>query len=139
MQIQLKRLNDKLAFEALNYEEKGVKIDANPAIGGEGLGMRPMELLVSALAACAGIDVLLILKKKRIVLKHFEVNIEAKRRETVPASFESIHLVFEIGAGDPREQVEKAIQLSVEKYCSVAASLSKEIEITYQVSPFEGE
>ncbi|MGV3631853.1 MAG: OsmC family protein [Bacteroidota bacterium] len=133
MEIRIKRLNSKLAFEALNEEGKRVTIDAAPAIGGEGLGMRPMELLASSLAACASIDVLLILKKKRIEPQHFEVKVQARRKETVPASFETIHLIFEIGAGDPQEQIEKAVQLSIEKYCSVAASLSQEIELTYQV------
>ena len=133
MEIHLKRLNDKLAFEARNEEGKSVSIDANPTIGGEGLGMRPMELLASSLAACASIDVLLILQKKRIVLQHFEGKVQAKRKETVPASFESIELIFEIGTNDPLEQVEKAVQLSVEKYCSVAASLSNGITLTYKV------
>ncbi len=136
MQIKLERLNDKLAFRAINEDLQLVHLDANPAIGGEGLGMRPMELLASSLAACASIDVLLILKKKRIEPQHFEVKVEAKRKETVPASFERIHLLFEIGAGDPQEQIEKAVALSVEKYCSVAASLSKEVKITYKISPF---
>lgn len=133
MEIRLKRLNEKLAFEALNEEGKSVLIDANPAIGGEGLGMRPMELLASALASCASIDVLLILQKKRIIPGHFEVKVVARRKETVPASFESIHLQFEIGENDPQEQVEKAVQLSVEKYCSVAASLANGIGVTYQI------
>ncbi|MCE3296882.1 MAG: OsmC family protein [Crocinitomicaceae bacterium] len=134
MEIKLKRLNDKLAFAAENKDGKKVLIDASPAIGGEGLGMRPMELLASSLAACASIDVLLILQKKRIIPEHFEVKVTAKRRDTVPASFESIHLQFETGEKDPQEQIEKAIQLSVEKYCSVAASLSSDIKVTYQVS-----
>ena len=133
MEITLKRLNGKLAFGASNEEGRSISIDANPAIGGEGLGMRPMELLASALASCAGIDVLLILHKKRITPQHFEVKVQAKRKETVPASFETIHLLFEIGEKDPLEQIAKAVQLSVEKYCSVAASLSSEITLTYKV------
>ena len=138
MEIRLKRLNEKLAFKAQNEEGKSVAIDANPAIGGEGLGMRPMELLASSLAACAAIDVLLILKKKRIVPQQLEVKVLAKRKETVPASFESIELIFEIAENDPQEQIEKAVALSVRKYCSVAASLSPEIEVKYQISPFGG-
>jgi putative redox protein len=133
MKIKLNRLNEKLAFQAENEEGITANFDANPAIGGEGLGLRPMEMLAASMASCASIDVLLILKKKRIELSHYQIEIQAKRLDTVPAAFQSIHLFFLIGQDDPIEQVEKAVQLSVEKYCSVSASLSKEIEITYRV------
>ncbi|MES2590010.1 MAG: OsmC family protein [Bacteroidota bacterium] len=133
MKINLKRLNDKLAFESSNEEGNKVNSDANPAIGGEGLGFRPMELLLTGLASCASIDILLILKKKRIELTNFEVEIQGIRKDAVPSPFEKIHLLFKIGENDLKEQVEKAVKLSLEKYCSVVASLSKEIEITYEI------
>lgn len=133
MKIVLKRLNDKLAFQASNEDGILANFDANPAIGGEGLGMRPMEMLAASLASCASIDVLLILKKKRIELSFYELEILAERKDAVPAPFESIHLNFVIGKNDPKEQVEKAVALSVEKYCSVSASLSEDIKVTYEV------
>lgn len=133
MKLKLDRLNKQVAFEIQNEEGLKVQVDGSVSVGGEGLGLRPMELLASSLASCASIDVLLILKKKRIELSHFEVEILARRKETVPASFESIHLVFQIGENDESEAVQKAVQLSVEKYCSVAASLDKAIKITWEV------
>ena len=133
MKITLNRLNEKLAFQASNEEGITANFDANPAIGGEGLGLRPMEMLIASMASCASIDVLLILKKKRIELSHYHVDVEATRLDSVPAAFQSINLIFQIGKNDPIEQVEKAVQLSVEKYCSVSASLSKEITISFIV------
>lgn len=134
MKIQVKRLNDKLAFQASNEEGIRANFDANPSIGGENLGLRPMEMLVSSLASCASIDIILILRKMRIELKTFEIEIQAKRANAVPASFEEIHLEFKIDKNDPFEYVEKAVRLSLEKYCSVSASLSKEIKITHSIS-----
>jgi putative redox protein len=133
MKIILTRTNDKLAFKATNSEGICTEIDANPTIGGEGLGMRPMELLISSMASCASIDVLLILKKKRISLSYFVVEIIGKRKNEIPSPFEEISLNFKIGENDPKEIVEKAVQLSIEKYCSVSASLNQEIKISWKV------
>ena len=133
MEIKLTRLNDAFAFQAENEEGQSIHIDSNPAIGGKGLGMRPMEILASSLASCASIDVLLILKKKRVKLESYEVNVSASRKFSVPAVFESIHLTFRIGENDSRKAVEKAAKLSVEKYCSVAAMLIADCQITYEV------
>ena len=70
MALTLKRINDQVAFEATNDEGQKISFDANPAAGGQGLGIRPMEALASSVAACASIDILLILKKKRIELSN---------------------------------------------------------------------
>lgn len=133
MKLKLTRLNDQLAFQAANEDGQQIRIDASAAAGGQGLGMRPMEILASSLASCASIDVLLILKKKRIALEAYEVHVSAVRKEAVPAVFETIHLEFVVAGTDPLEEVGKAVKLSVEKYCSVAGSLHPEIKITYEV------
>ena len=133
MKLYLNRINQNVAFEIQNEAGKSIQIDGSETIGGEGLGMRPMEILASSLAACASIDVLLILKKKRINLTHFSVEIEGKRKNTVPAAFESLHLQFFIGKEDQSENVSKAVKLSIEKYCSVVACLDKEINISYEI------
>jgi len=134
MKIQLRRINDALALEATNAEGQKTTIDASGQVGGQGLGMRPMELVASALASCTSIDVLLILQKKRIALKQYEIEVDAVRKNGVPAPFESIHLHFRVDPADPRETIEKAVALSVTKYCSVAASLSPNCAITYEVT-----
>lgn len=134
MKIKLTRSNEALAFTASNEEGQQISIDANRAVGGQGLGMRPMEILASSLASCASIDILLILKKKRIKLAHYEVVAEAVRTFNVPAVFESVHLVFTIGEDDPLAEVEKAVKLSIDKYCSVAAMLRHDCQITYEIT-----
>jgi putative redox protein len=133
MALTLKRLNDKVAFEVTNNTGQTIQFDANPEVGGEGLGIRPMEGLSSSVAACASIDILLILKKKRIELSNYEVDIQTERKDATPAPFTKIHLVFTIGIEDPIEQVQKAVALGVEKYCSVSASLDPTISITHEV------
>lgn len=133
MALVLKRLNDKVAFEVTNTTGQTVRFDANPEAGGEGLGIRPMEGLSSSVAACASIDILLILKKKRIELSKYEVDIQTERKDATPAPFTKIHLVFTIGKEDPIEQVQKAVALGVEKYCSVSSSLDPTISITHEV------
>ncbi len=133
MALKLTRLNDKMAFEATSDDGAKIQFDCNPAIGGEGLGIRPMDGLASSVAACASIDILLILKKKRIELTKYEVQIQTERKDATPAPFSSIQLTFIIGENDPIDQVEKAVSLGVEKYCSVSASLDSAIQITHKV------
>ena len=133
MALTLKRINDQVAFEATNSDGQTIRFDANPAAGGQGLGIRPMEALASSVAACASIDILLILKKKRIELSNYEVQIYTERKDATPAPFSLIQLTFIIGKNDPIEQVEKAVSLGVEKYCSVSASLDPSIQITHKV------
>ena len=133
MALTLKRLNDQVAFEVTSDEGQKIQFDANPAAGGQGLGIRPMEALASSVASCASIDILLILKKKRITLSDYAVEIITERKDATPAPFTRIHLIFKIGANDPIEQVQKAVALGVEKYCSVSASLDPTIKITHEV------
>lgn len=113
--------------------EQGITclIDANETIGGQNKGFRPMELLAGSLAACASIDVIQILRKKRILLGCYEVHIEAKRKEAVPAPFEHITLHFIFCNVISEEQLKATIELALYKYCSVNASLSDEIKIDY--------
>lgn len=113
--------------------EQGITclIDANETIGGQNKGFRPMELLAGSLAACASIDVIQILRKKRILLGGYEVHIEAKRKESVPAPFEHITLHFIFCNVISEEQLKATIELALYKYCSVNASLSDEIKIDY--------
>ena len=133
MALILKRLNDKVAFEAINSTGQSIQFDANPEAGGEGLGFRPMEALAASVASCASIDILLILQKMRVHLNSYEIEIETTRKQGTPAPFNSIHLRFKISSKDPIEQVKKAVVLGVEKYCSVSASLDPTIQITHEV------
>jgi putative redox protein len=129
MKITLKRLNDALLFEAQNDKGHKIKIDGPSE---EEQGMRPMELMLSSIAACSSFDVVDILKKQRQELVDMRVNAEGIRpSEGYPKPFTRITLNFDlIGALDP-SKVQRAIELSIEKYCSAAASLNSEVIIDY--------
>ena len=133
MGLELNRIEEPFVFELKNDEGVICGIDANPSIGGKGKGFRPMELLAGSLAGCASIDILLILKKQRIEPTHFGIKIETKRVDVVPSIFDEIKLIFEVNNGIPQEKLEKAIGLTLDKYCSVSASLKEEVKVVFEV------
>lgn len=137
MKVRLTRVNDAYGMQATNEDGQHMLFDANPSIGGQGLGLRPMEVLAASVAACASIDVLLILKKKRVALRKYEIEIEGQRKDATPAPFTSIHLRVAIHPDDPLETVEKVVAMSLEKYCSVSASLDPAINVTFEVAAVE--
>jgi putative redox protein len=97
----------------------------------ENFGMKPSELLLSALAGCTSVDVVEILAKKQTPLSHLEVQVSAEQDEDPPWTFQKIHMKFILkGTGLTKKNVQKAIELSEEKYCSVAASLRGVVKIT---------
>lgn len=133
MKITLQRVNQAVRFEGVNSAGNTVIVEGSPEIGGEGQGMRPMELLLVSLASCSSMDVVSILKKMRQPLEDLRVELEGQRAtDQVPAVFTKIHLRFVL-KGDLRpDRVEEAIRLSVDKYCSVGRMLDKTAEITYE-------
>ena len=121
-------------FEALNESSQIVNIDASPAIGGENKGARPMELLIMGLGGCSGIDVINILKKQKIELRDFKIQIEAEReKDKTPSLFESIKVNFIFKGEIDKAKAERAVALSMEKYCSVAKTLEKTATISYEL------
>lgn len=120
------------AFEATAGSGGKLIVDGAPEIGGEGRGMRPMELLVSALASCSAMDVVHILNKQKEPLAHLEVQLEADRKDATPAPLTRAHLKFIAHGGVNAHKLERAVQLAVEKYCSVSESLKSEIQITHE-------
>lgn len=133
MKLELKLVEAPFVLEVRNESGISIKMDATEKIGGKNQGMRPMEVLASSLAGCMSIDVLLILQKQRQEVSYYEVNIDANRRDAVPASFEAIHLVFTFNKEVDLEKAAAAVKLSHEKYCSVSASLNPEINIQTEV------
>ncbi len=133
MKIGVKLLEEPFVIEATNEEGTKLVMDASPAIGGKGKGMRPMETLASSLAGCMAIDVLLILRKQRQTVSHFEIEVEGKRKDEVPASFESLTLVFIVNPEVNLEKLESAVKLTHEKYCSVSQSLNPSIIVNTKV------
>ncbi|HEC20668.1 MAG TPA: OsmC family protein [Gammaproteobacteria bacterium] len=109
-----------------------VVIDGPPEHGGRNLGVRPMELLLQGLGGCTAFDVLMILNKARQSVSDCVVEIEARRAETEPKVFTHIHIHFIIsGSGVSEKHVQRAIQLSAEKYCSASIMLGQVAEITH--------
>lgn len=135
MKVELQRLNDAVHFEAKGgATDIKVHIDGSPEIGGEGLGVRPMEMILMALASCSSLDLISILKKQRQPLEDLKVDVEAKRRDTIPSVFTSIHMIFKFKGALDLQKVEKAAELAVKKYCSVHDMLAAGgVEITYSV------
>ncbi|MEY3053063.1 MAG: hypothetical protein RLY31_2848 [Bacteroidota bacterium] len=134
MKIELTRKNKAVHFEASNGTDAVVSVDGSASVGGQGLGLRPMELVLASLASCSSIDVVTLLKKMRQPLEDIRVEVEGTRaEEEVPAVFRHIHLRFFLqGALDP-EKARKAVGMSVGTYCSVARMLEKSATITWDV------
>jgi putative redox protein len=115
-----------------------VVMDGKPEFGGSLGGSSPKELLLISLAGCTSSDVIPILRKKRVLLAGFVVNVHAVEREEHPRIFTSIHVEYLFyGDGIRNEDVERAIELSTTKYCSVSAILRSSVEIThsYKIKP----
>ena len=114
-------------------DEKGhsVVMDIPVEKGGGGTGFRPSDLLPVALGGCSAVDVVRILQKKRQDLKSMEVTVGWEQEQEFPQYFKKIHLSYRIvGMGIKKEAVERAIELSEEKYCSVGATLKPRAEIS---------
>lgn len=135
MKVELKRVNDAVHFEASAPSSTvKVHIDGSPEIGGLGLGVRPMELVLMALASCSSLDLVSILKKQKQDLVGFSVSVEGERREKIPTTFTKIHMVFSLKGLIDRAKAERAAELAIKKYCSVHDMLvSGGVEITYSL------
>ena len=131
LQISLKRTSA-VGFLASNPTGNTVTIDGPPDLGGLDAGMRPMELILSGLASCSAVDVVHIMQKQRQPLENLVVEVDGERADAVPAVFTHIHLRF-IGSGQiTLEKFQHAVNLSIEKYCSVSKMLEPTVKITHE-------
>ncbi len=134
MKVELNRMNDAVHFEAVGTGNIKVHIDGSPEIGGLGLGVRPMEMILMALASCSSLDLVSILKKQRQVIEKFSVAVNGERREQIPTIFTHIHLLFKLTGTLDAHKVAKAAELAVKKYCSVHDMLvAGGVNITYSI------
>ncbi|MEO5603710.1 MAG: OsmC family protein [Cyclobacteriaceae bacterium] len=132
MKIEINRLNDAFHFAAANENGNIVHIDASPDIGGTNQGMRPMQMLLSAMGGCSAIDIINILKKQKQDLKDLKVTVTGERQQNVvPSLFKTVHAHYKFFGNLDNDKVEKAINLSVNKYCSVSKTLEQSATITY--------
>ena len=121
-----------VAFIGESETGHAVVLDGAPENGGRNIGMRPMEMLLIGMGACTSFDVVMILKKARQLIVDCVAEISADRAEEVPKVFTKIHVHFVItGNNLNATQVERAVKLSAEKYCSASIMLAKSVEISH--------
>ncbi len=130
MQVRLEQVGA-AAFEATAASGGALVVDGAPEIGGEGRGMRPMELLLSAVASCSAMDVLHILRKQKEPIEHLSIAIEGVRQGAVPSPFVRMKLVFVARGNVDAHKLDRAVSLAVEKYCSARATLG-EVSVTWE-------
>lgn len=132
MKIKLQRQNDFYHFLAQNESGATLHLDASPAIGGQNKGFRPMESLLAGLGGCSAIDIISILKKQRQQIDDFQIEITADRQtERLPNLFNSIGVKLIITGTVDEKKLQKAIDLTIEKYCSVYHILKETANIQY--------
>ena len=129
-----------VAFAAESGSGHTVIVDGAPEAGGRNIGMRPMELLLAGAVACTAFDVVWILKRARQPIADCVVEADADRAASEPKVFTHIHLRYQVaGRGLDPHQVERAVKLSKEKYCSATIMLAKAVEITYEFHITDGD
>ena len=138
MQARIKWVEG-VSFLGQTESNHSVLMEGSPEAGGKNLGPRPMELVLIGTGGCAAFDVVHILKKSRQQITDCVAEIQAERAETDPKVFTKIHFHFIItGKQLKAEQVERAINLSAEKYCSASIMLGKTALITHDFEIVEG-
>jgi putative redox protein len=122
---------DGLQFVGESATGHAIVMDGDPEVGGSNTGMRPMELLLVGLGGCAGMDVASILSKKRQPLLGLEINVKGQKAGEYPKKFTDIEIEFIAKGKVEEDALKKAIELSMEKYCSVKATLEGVAKITW--------
>lgn len=137
--IELNRLNDAFHFSGTNEDGNTVQLDASPSIGGRNQGMRPMQMLLAAMGGCSAIDIINILKKQRQDLLDMKITVKGEReKDATPSLYTSVHAHFRFYGNLDPDKVEKAINLSIEKYCSVSRTLENagaKITHSFEINP----
>ena len=126
--------DEKMAFSSKTPSGHELRVDAAEEIGGGDSAARPTELLLHAVAGCTGIDIISILNKMRLEPLSFQMDVKAERAEEHPKRFTTIHIHYVLEGELPEEKVVRAIQLSKDKYCSVAHSLNATITASYSLN-----
>jgi putative redox protein len=131
MKITTKMLGDEL-YET--FTETGISTHVDMRPPAEKMHQSPVELLLSSLSACGAVDIVSMLKKRRKEILNFEIITEGTRRNQTPKSFTSIHCHYKITSHNVTdEELQKVAKLSLEKYCSVAATLNSTITFSSEI------
>ncbi|MBI3592728.1 MAG: OsmC family protein [Nitrospirae bacterium] len=121
-----------LQFVGESGTNHAIVMDADTEVGGNNTGMRPMELLLIGLGGCSGMDVASILQKKKQQVTDIDINVKGEKTDTYPKKFTEIGIEFIVSGKDLSEEaVKRAVELSMEKYCSVKATLEGTAKINF--------
>ena len=137
MKAEIKQIQG-LALAGKTDSGHWIPMNSSVEVGGSNAGARPLELVLLGLGGCTSMDVISILKKKRVLFTHYECHLEAECAAQDPKVFTRIHIEFLLYGDNINSQaVERAIELSVTRYCSVLAMLNKSAEITtgFKINP----
>jgi putative redox protein len=111
-----------------------ISVDAKPEFGGQDKGPRPKPLMMLALAGCTGMDVISILEKMRVKVDDFNVKIDGELTEEHPKHFSKMHIIYEFKGNDlVMDKLEKAVNLSQERYCGVSFNYRHAFEVTHEI------
>ena len=130
------KYTDGMQFVGESDSCHAIVMDADAEVGGKNTGMRPMDLLLIGIGGCSGMDIVSILKKKRENVTGVEINVNGIKASDYPQKYTDIDMEFVVtGKGLSDEAVKKAINLSMDKYCSVKATLegSAKVNFTYRI------
>jgi len=121
-----------LQFVGEGSSNHAIVLDGDSSVGGHNSGLRPMELLLIGIGGCSGMDIISILKKKKQDVTGLEINVNGAQAADYPKKFNNINLEFVVkGKNISEEAVKRAIDLSMNKYCSVKATLDGSATITF--------
>jgi len=125
-------LGDGMQFNGTGGTGHTVVMDADPESGGKNKGSRPIELLLMAFGGCSGMDVISVLRKKKEKVSKLEMNVQGEQADSYPHKYTSIHIEYVVTGKDISEDaVKRAVELSLDKYCAVGATLSGTAKITH--------
>ena len=135
IEIKVNRKEGDFGFEAIDINGHTIKMDTSPESGGVNFGVRPMQVVLMGMGGCSAIDIVMILKKQRQTIDDFSMKIEGERENTKdPSLWKDVKIVFELTGNIDVDKAERACELSINKYCSVAETLRRGgTNITWEV------
>lgn len=141
IKVAVDRVQGDFGFEARDANGHTIKMDTSSETGGVNFGVRPMQVLLMGLGGCSGIDIVSILKKQRQPVEGFYMTIEGEREAAVePSLWQDVTIVFQLKGNIDPAKARRAVELSMEKYCSVAETLRRAgCELKWDVKVLPGD
>jgi len=138
MAVAKVKYTDGMQFVGEAGSGHAIVMDGDTEVGGNNTGLRPMELLLIGVGGCSGMDIVSILKKKRENITGLEVNVDGKKADEHPKKYTDIDIEFIVkGKNLSEDAVKKAVQLSMDKYCSVKATIEGTAKVNFRYKIIE--